>query len=505
MLPAQIEKRRTVRFHPAPGMCILDDRFRHKRGWRNESGQEPFGPMQRLNTKQVTILGLGKSGYAAAELALTHGARVRVLDHSGGEPLRERAAVLTARGVEVCLEWSETEATRATDLVVISPGIPDNSRLGAFARRLAAPSIGEIEFGFRFCSCPLLAVTGTNGKTTVTELLTHCLRQTGYRAMAAGNVGTPLSEAARRSAELDFLVVEVSSFQLETIQRFEPLAAAILNITPDHLDRHGSMSNYRQAKARLLANMKDPSRVVLRNDLTAMEEINTRPVAARAVTFGSAFPAPGGYGIDQRGHLCRRQADGRCEALLDSRSIRLPGRHNQENVLAVLALGQAAGVPAAVLAAHVSSYVPERHRLEVTAQHEQVRYVNDSKATNPDSMKQAILTLAGSASAGKNILLIAGGLDKGVDFAEPAPVLSEHVREVFLIGTCRERLAKRWHGVVSCRMFSSLGAAFEGARESARPGDTVLFSPGCASQDMFVDYAHRGQEFCDLVERSIGE
>lgn len=432
------------------------------------------------------------------------GCRVAVLDVGTSPALRERAEALTRRGVEVHLEWNEATWPHSCDMVVISPGVPDDSLLGRLAHSLGCPVIGELEYGFRHCSCPILAVTGTNGKTTTVELLTHCLRHAGRKVIAAGNIGKPLCEVVRKSASLEFLVVEVSSFQLEHIESFAPLVAAIVNITPDHLDRHGDMANYTAAKLRILANVKRACCVVLGEQLAESETVRAAlPKDGSApIVFSGRESLFADFFVANNGAICWRSAAG-MRNLLPSSALRLEGRHNLENVLAMLAVGHAAGIEPPILAAHVPSFVPQPHRLELVTASRGVRFVNDSKATNIDAMTNGILSAAETTSG--KILLIAGGVDKGIDFSPAAALLGRCVREVFLIGRCRERLAKQWGHVVSCKMFSSLAAAVDAAAEIAQPGDTVLLSPGCASQDMFVDYAERGRDFCALVKRRTGE
>ena len=460
--------------------------------------------MSEVQSQSVLILGLGVSGAAAAELALADGAAVTVLDVASNPRLEERAALLRSRGADVRLEWNLPHWAARVELAVISPGIPPESVLGRLAAALPCPVLSELEYGFRHTACPVLAITGTNGKTTTTELLTACLNHAGKRALAAGNIGTPLCEAARKSAALDFLVVEVSSFQLEQCAGFAPLAATILNITPDHLDRYAGMSGYAQAKTRLFAHMSRAGQIVLRADLPAWPE-----VAAALPRDGSApvtFTADGSetatYFLRADGFLCRRDG-ATVQPLLHQDRLRLIGRHNVENVLAATALAAGAGVPFAAIADALTAFAPSPHRIELVAVHRGVKFVNDSKGTNPDAVCQAIRAVA-PPPPGK-ILLIAGGLDKGLEFSLVKPLLAKHVKQVFLIGKCRKELANQWKDTVYCQEFSSLEAAFDGASELAGSGDVVLLSPGCASMDMFENYAARGRSFCELVKRRTGE
>ena len=456
------------------------------------------------------ILGLGISGLAAAQLAAAQlaaaqGGAVVVLDAGDSSVLRERAGTLRAGGVDVRLGWTAEQWSGAAPAVaVISPGIAPGSVLGRLAAGLGCPVISELEFGFRHCACPVLAISGTNGKTTTTELLEHCLRSAGKRVLAAGNIGVALCEAARRSRELDWLAVEVSSFQLESADRFAPAAAALLNITPDHLDRYGSMSRYAAAKGLLFRNLRRADRAVLRRDLLDWPEIRAALPrdGSRPVLFSGDDAGEADWFLRADGQLCRRRPDGGAVPLLSRRDLQLKGVHNLENVLAVCALCELAGVPFAAIRPGLESFQPSPHRLQwVGVDANGIAYINDSKATNPDSLIRALETVRGEITG--QVLLVAGGLDKNMDFSSVPPHLARHVRGVCLIGSCRERLAKEWNAVVYCEECESLAAAVDAAAGMARPGDAVLLSPACASMDMFVNYADRGNRFCELVKRRL--
>lgn len=461
--------------------------------------------VQPIKDGHVLILGLGISGQAAARLACLDRERVCAIDQGGGDALEKAAAGLRARGAEVMLEWNEAAWPGAPKLAVLSPGIPPDSALRRLAGSLTCPVVGELEYGFRHCHSPILAVTGTNGKTTTVELLAHCLRTSGRRVAAAGNIGVPLCEAVVKHALADFLIVEVSSFQLETIDRFAPLGAALLNLSSDHLDRHGTVTEYFAAKVKLLQTLPNLRQAVLRSDLRDHPAVRGGCGAGIGqATFLSSDPADpaADFGVDGGGMLFRRRA-GVCRPFLDSGQLRMQGRHNIENVLAAVALAGTAGIEPEHLVEGLKTFSPSAHRLELVAVHRGVRYVNDSKSTNPDALCRALEALGLPGQA--NIVLLAGGLDKGMDFSGVAPFLARHVKAVFLIGKCRERLAKEWGEVVSCEMFSAMGSAIDAAVDFASAGDTVLLSPGCASMDMFSSYVERGLAFCNAIKRSMGE
>ncbi|MEI8078477.1 MAG: UDP-N-acetylmuramoyl-L-alanine--D-glutamate ligase [bacterium] len=451
------------------------------------------------------ILGLGVSGVAAAQLAAALGDPVIGLDTGDSPGLRERTGTLAAAGVDVRLGWTaEQWPGSAPQQAVISPGIAPISLLGRLAAALPCPVISELEFGFRHCACPVLAISGTNGKTTTTELLEHCLRTAGQRVLAAGNIGVALCEAARRSHALDWLAVEVSSFQLESCDRFAPAAAALLNLTPDHLDRYGTMSHYAAAKGRLFRNLRRGDQAVLRCDLLDWPEL--RAALPRDGSRPRLFSGDDTDGADwfvrADGMLCRRRPDGGATPLVSRQELQLKGGHNLENVLAASALCELAGLSPAAIQPGLTSFQPSPHRLQwVGSDARGVTYINDSKATNPDALIRALAAVRGEITG--KIVLIAGGLDKHMDFSTVPPHLARQARGVFLIGACKERLAKAWNPVIYCRECETLAVAVAAAAEMAQPGDAVLLSPACASMDMFVNYADRGNRFCELVKRRL--
>lgn len=462
--------------------------------------------MHDLTGKQVLVLGLGISGLAAAELAALHQGQVTVLDSASGKAVDERAARLQAKGIGVRLEWQSPTWASAVDLAVISPGIPATSPLGRLAASLTCPVLSELEFGYAYCRCPVIAITGTNGKTTTTELTTHCLKGAGKRALAAGNIGLPLSEAGRRSERLDFIVAEVSSFQLEGVDRFAPVAAACLNVTSDHLNRYRDANDYLQTKLRLFARLTDPGQVVLKRELWDVPAVRQYPLFAHRppVTFSAEDGAVADYFVDAHGQLSWRHA-GTVEVLLSRTELKLSGQHNLENVMAALALCRLAGVPHAATVEPAKRFAPSAHRLELVAVNNGVRYLNDSKATNPDALLQALRTCGAELRNGGRILLIAGGRDKRMDFEPVVPLLKQLVKEVYLLGESKDHLARLWSPHVACQKYNSLAAIVERTVEEARSGDIVLLSPGCASQDMFEDYADRGNQFCTALRRRLGE
>ncbi len=429
--------------------------------------------------KNVAVLGAGRSGKAAALLLAAEGARVTLLDSAPEEKLvgLER---LRAQGVYLLCGPAADEDPAVYDLGVISPGIDPELSLGRNFSRKNIPTIGELELGFQFARVPVIGITGTNGKTTTTELIAQMLNACGQNTIACGNIGKPLVEAVRERDDLAVLTVEVSSFQLETIREFHPEISVWLNFAPDHLDRYPSIREYRAAKLRIFEKQTP-------ND-TAVVNVaeNLPPIAAKIRTF-SAWTNDGDYALVD-GWIAFRQ-----EPVLNLAEARLRGPHNAENMMAALAVGRARGLSFEEMAPPLCAYRAQLHRLELIRTLNGVDYVNDSKATNLDALEKALL------SATKPIVLIAGGKDKGFAFDSIAKLVGEKVRHAVLIGEIAPRIAADWKSATECELAESLGDAVERAQTAARNGETVLFSPGTSSFDMFKSYADRGDRFRALV------
>ena len=430
--------------------------------------------------KKTLVLGLGRSGIAAARLLQRCGAQVTVCDTGESQALLERAQVLQTEGATVFTGAGVADAPHHYDLAVLSPGIEETADLVTRVTAGGTPLIGELELAFTLCECPVVAITGSNGKTTTTELTARMLRGAGMKTVACGNIGTPMSECVRSAEDWDVLVAEVSSFQLETTVTFRPKAAAWLNLSPNHLDRYPSMDAYREAKLRIFRNQaeEDTAVVPYGADLP-------RP-STRTITFSSTDPEAD---LTLRGSEILYH--GRQILNLDETSLR--GPHNARNLMAAFGCGIALGADPAAMASAVADYTPPPHRCEFLGEREGIRWINDSKATNLDAMEQAIRSVEGP------LVLIAGGKDKGFEFAPIAPLVRERVGDAVLIGEMRHRIARDW-SPVPAHCVESLGEAVEIARRKAGRGGTVLFSPGTSSFDMFRDYVDRGETFRRLVE-----
>ena len=425
--------------------------------------------------KNAVVLGLGHSGEAAALLLSEEGARVTVCESGSGEALRGKAAALEARGIRVLLGEEADSDPSVYDIAILSPGIDPAVALVQNVVRKKIPIIGELELAFEECSCPAVAITGTNGKTTTTELTTEMLKACGVRTMASGNIGLPFAAAVRSSHELDVMVLEVSSFQLETVRTFHPQVAVWLNLSPNHLDRYPGMKEYRDAKLRIFENQTA-------SDIAVVNAASELPVlAARRITF-SAHRGDADFTL-AGSRICFRG-----QPILDQAETKLPGVHNAENLMAALAIGHALDVEFDVMAGAVAGYTAPAHRCEFVRELDGVRWINDSKATNLDAMEMAI------RSQNSPIVLIAGGKDKGFEFDAIAPLVRERVRAAVLIGEMKDRIAASWAGV-ACHKAATLEEAVALAAQLAAAGDAVLFSPGTSSFDMFRNYGERGNLF----------
>lgn len=456
--------------------------------------------MNTLTNRRIVVMGAGTSGVAASRLAMSLGGVVTLLDSSREEAVRQRVDGLAAGGAEVLLGPEAEAWAGPADLAVLSPGIAAGSALGRLAAALGCPVVSELAFGGHFCPWPKLAVTGTNGKTTTVEMLTHCLRGAGLRVEAAGNIGLPLAEVARRRPMLDFLVVEVSSFQLENIGNFTPMAAALLNVTPDHLSRHGDMMTYLDLKLSLLRALPPEGTAVIRADLMQMPAVASALKGRRVQIFAADEDQAADFYLSHSA-VCRRGLGGDCQKVFAADELLVRGRHNLENVMTVLALAEAAGVGADRLRPALRTFRTGAHRLETIATQAGITFIDDSKATNVDALAQALRQLGNPRQA--DIALIAGGVDKGCDLQEVLPDLRRYVRKVFLIGSCRDRLAACWGQAVPVEVCTDLARAVAGAAASVVDGGSVLLSPACASQDMFTDYTHRGKCFVEAVRKTL--
>jgi len=436
----------------------------------------------RYKNQKVAVVGAGLSGSAAALLLASEGAQVTVLDSAEDKNLlKSTLDNLRAHDVRVICGPAADHDSSEYQWVVLSPGIDPASPLGRNFSSRKVETISEVELGWRFCEMPVIAVTGTNGKTTTTELLAQMLNACGQRTIACGNVGKPLSEVAREKQLFDVLTVEVSSFQLEAIRTFRPSISLWLNFAPDHLDRYRSVADYRAAKLRIFENQTEQDVAVV-NAAEALPKI--RP---RRITF-SAYSNRADFRLSEGAIIYENQP------VLRLSDTKLRGLHNIENLMATLAVGVARGLAFAQMVPALHDYEPRPHRCEFVRELDGVEYVNDSKATNLDAVEKAL------AAQTKPMVLIAGGKDKGLTFDPLRSLVKEKVKSAVLIGEMAPSIKRSWDGAVNCDLAISLADAVERARGLATPGDVVLFSPGTSSFDMFKSYSDRGDQFRALVQ-----
>lgn len=451
-----------------------------------------------MKGQKVLVLGLGKSGLAATRLLRSKGAEVCVRDEADTPALRQRAEEARGRGAVVELggkfgEW------QPFNFCVISPGIDPRSPLVTELARRNTPIIGEIELGYRFLKCPVVAVTGTNGKTTTTALVTHVLRAAGRNAVAAGNFGVAVCDVLNENQFPDMLVLEVSSFQLETIRRFRPHVAVILNLSPNHLDRYARFEDYVAAKARVLLNMCEADTLVYKEECADFLSGDLEACAARKVRFTAGKPLHGfEYGLTGDGTIIGGTPTAR-DSLLRMEETKLRGKHNAENLMAAAAVAAAFGVPKEKIVEALKSFEPLPHRCETVTTIGGVQFVNDSKATSLDALEKAL------SAFDAPVVLIAGGRNKGLDLGKMTTLIERRVKQLVLIGEASDDMARVWGRTVPFAKADSMKVAVQSAFRAATPGDLVLLSPACASLDMFESYEHRGEVFKQEVAKLSGQ
>ena len=448
-------------------------------------------PQIELRGRRVLVVGLARTGVATALFCAARGAYVTVTDTRAGADLTEAADRLGSAGVALELGAHRRESFLAADLIIPSPGVSYEQEDLLAARKKGVAVWSEIELAWRFLRGRLVAVTGSNGKTTTTALTGHILKAAGLPVLIGGNIGTPLISLVEESRDESISVVELSSFQLEPILAFRPDVSVFLNLTPDHIDRHGSFEAYAAAKARIFENQKREDAAVMNaDDPASARYVPSRP---RVYWFSRKKEVA-------RGAFLRNEdvvfCDGDAEARIASRTeIPLRGEHNLENVLAAATAACICGAAPAAIAEGVRTFPGVDHRLQFVAEIAGVQFYNDSKATNVDATEKALESFSG------NLLVILGGKDKGSSYGPLRPLLTARARRVFLIGAAAGKIAAEIEGAVLMEMSGTLDRAVRAAFETARPGDIVLLAPACASFDQFQNYEHRGRVFVDLVQQ----
>jgi UDP-N-acetylmuramoylalanine--D-glutamate ligase len=446
-----------------------------------------------LKNKRVLVVGLGKSGKSAALFLRDRGARVTVSDVRSAEALASEIPALLDAGIMVETGGHGLLTFRRQDLIVVSPGVPYDTPELKQVRAFGLPIIGELELASRFLQGQIVAITGSNGKTTTTALLGKIFADFGLPTLVGGNIGTPVIDLIPQSTPQTVSVLEVSSFQLETVEQFRPHIAVVLNITQDHLDRHGTFENYAAMKARITAQQTPDDFFVLN-----AEDKPTQMLAAR--TKAQVFWFSGRRAIKQGAFVHGEsivflpREGAKPEPVMPLAEIPLKGAHNVENVLAAVCAARLGGVSAESIRASVAGFKAVEHRLEFVATVRGVAFYNDSKATNVDATKKALEAFPGG------VHLILGGKDKNSDYTELADLLRARVKTVYTIGSAAEKIERHLAGVVKIVSAGTLDAAVHKAAQSAVPGDVVLLAPACSSFDQFTSYEHRGRVFKELVQ-----
>lgn len=445
-----------------------------------------------LKNKKVLVVGAGKSGLAVARFIVKKGAVAVLTDINNPAHADDQLAELIAEGVQLSLGGYPEVKKGSFDLVVMSPGVPLTVEPARSALDNGIPVTGELELAYRFAESPIVAITGTNGKTTTTALIGAIFQDAGISVLVGGNIGLPLVAEVEKYCSGDVIVAEVSSFQLETTGSFRPKVGVILNITPDHLDRHGNMDNYIAAKSRIYANQEPGDFIVLNYDdpLTAGLGAKSR---GETIYFSRREELERGVFVTE-GKIVAKLG-GEAEVICGVDDLRIPGAHNLENALAAVAATKVMGVNNRSLAATLKNFKGVSHRLEFVAEINGVKYVNDSKGTNPDASIKAL------EAYDEPIVLIAGGKNKGSDFNELAEKIKEKVRVLVVLGQSAGLIAEaaRASGFENILAAASFKEAVLLASQAARPGDIVLLSPACASWDMFKNFEERGELFRDIV------
>jgi UDP-N-acetylmuramoylalanine--D-glutamate ligase len=449
----------------------------------------------RYAGQTVLVVGAARSGCAAAGFLLARSARVVLTDLRSEAELRPALDALHAaarRPDELVLELGghRAESFACCDLVVVSPGVPASLPFLGESRARGIPVIAEVELAFRHLRGALLAITGSNGKTTTTTLVAEMLLASGCNARAAGNIGLPLIGYAAESQETDIYAVELSSFQLECIRDFRPKVAAVLNLTPDHLDRHSDFEDYVAAKKRIFMNQTEADSAVLNAD---DERAAAAASGLRPVCFFFSRRSEPGRGAFLRGSRAVYRDDRAESDLFDRGEILIRGVHNLENILAACAIAMQAGATVAGIGSVVRTFRGVEHRLERVAEVGGVEYFNDSKATNVDAAVKSLEAFP------EKVLWIAGGRDKGGDFTRLRDLARRQVKLAVLIGEAAGKIREALGDAVECSVAASLPEAVEQCRQAAAPGEVVLLAPACASFDMFENYEDRGRVFRSAV------
>jgi len=445
-----------------------------------------------LTGKEIVIIGMARSGMAAAEFLWKRGVHVTLSDSRPAAALESEIRLLNERNIQYETGGHSTELFDSAELIVVSPGVPLSIPVLRQAAQTGKTLISEIELASRYLRGKVIAITGTNGKTTTTTLIGEILRTVGFPVQVGGNIGTPLISLVESSTADTWSVVELSSFQLEAVPTFRPDIAVILNITPDHLDRYASFEAYAQTKLNIFENQVSSDFAVLNHEDPNLQKAAGN-VHSQVFWFsGSNKLKCGTYAM---GGQIVFDSGKKCEWVMACHEVPLKGRHNIENVAAAITAARLAGIPSGSIAESVRNFKAVEHRLEPVAEIDGVRFFNDSKATNVDATIKALEAFE------SGVILILGGRDKGGDFKMLSRLLQERGKSVILLGEASDKIRTQLEETVPMTQARSMDDAVKLAFQQAAPGNTVLLAPACASFDMFQNYEHRGREFKAAVGR----
>lgn len=442
--------------------------------------------------KRVLVIGIARSGIAVAKFLKEKGAEVILSDIKSRKEIGDIIDDLEKSGFSLVLGQHPSISKEEVAFIVVSPGVPLQIEPIKKAREEGIQVFSEIEIAYQYAKAPIVAITGTNGKTTTTSLVGELFKNNGFKTLVGGNIGNPLIAEIEDYLEKDVIVAEVSSFQLETIEDFLPKVSVILNITPDHLDRHGTIENYTEAKANIFLNQQDREFTILNFDDPRVADL-AKKTKASVIFFSRKHILEEGVYVNEGSIWSALK--GKKQVICSVNEVKIPGSHNLENSLAAVAVGVAFGLSVEVIAKTLKTFPGVNHRLEFVAEVNGIRFINDSKGTNPDASIKALEAYV------EPIVLIAGGRNKGSDFGEFATKIKEKVKELVLIGESAPEIksAAEKVGFGNIHSVTSYPEAVKKAYELANKGEVVLLSPACASWDMFNNYEERGDLFKQVV------
>jgi len=442
-----------------------------------------------VRNKKFSVIGAARSGIAVARLLQAHNARVFVSDSKPLKTMKEAATQLDE--LSIPYEFGKhTGKVQECDALVLSPGVPSNIPIVKLAVQNKKKIYSEIEIAYNYCKSPIVAITGSNGKTTTTSLIGDIFKRSGRKTFVAGNIGLAFSDIVEETDEKSVVVLEVSSFQLEHIDEFRPKVSVLLNISPDHLDRYDSYEDYIQAKFRIAENQRGRDVFIYNYDDTIVRDF-AGTLTIKTMPFSREQKMKGGvYAEDGKIVLSTEKKE---ELLIQTSEVGIRGAHNLSNVMAAVLAARTMDVDDKSIREGLKNFKGVEHRLEFVRELQGVKYVNDSKATNVDSVWYALQSFT------EPIVLIAGGKDKGASYAPLHSLVEKNVKAIVLIGEATEKIEKELKDAAKCIRAASMEDAVKQARACAKSGDVVLLSPACASFDMFDNYEHRGRVFKEIV------